>query len=147
MALNRAFGLVQRGARLVAMRRNLYWRTDEGLQLGTGAFLVGLEKAARVEAEITGKPSAAFFEAAPAHVGGGESDVLAAQRAGLTVALVKTGKYLPENRGSAHAGAGVEGAGSAVVLHTAELPFCSLLVHLFLTYRMPAGQNGRRFAT
>lgn len=106
-ALNRAFGHLQRGARLVAMHRNLYWRTDEGLQLDTGAFLVGLEKAARVEAEITGKPSAAFFEAALAHVGVDagaavmvgddiESDVLAAQRAGVTGVLVQTGKYLPE---------------------------------------------------
>ncbi|MGI5379705.1 HAD-IIA family hydrolase [Streptomyces sp. CA-251387] len=111
-ALNRAFGQVQRGARLVAMHRNLYWRTDQGLQLDTGAFLVGLEKAARVEAEITGKPSAAFFEAALAHVGVGareavmvgddiESDVLAAQRAGVTGVLVRTGKYLPETHRAA----------------------------------------------
>ncbi|WP_217208013.1 HAD-IIA family hydrolase [Streptomyces sp. AC550_RSS872] len=106
-ALNRAFGHLQRGARLVAMHRNLYWRTEDGLQLDTGAFLVGLERAARVEAEITGKPSAAFFEAALAHVGVGageavmvgddvESDVLAAQRAGVRGVLVRTGKYLPE---------------------------------------------------
>ena len=111
-ALNRAFGQVQRGARLVAMHRNLYWRTDQGLQLDTGAFLDGLEKAARVEAEITGKPSAAFFEAALAHVGVGareavmvgddiESDVLAAQRAGVTGVLVRTGKYLPETHRAA----------------------------------------------
>ncbi|MEV0182712.1 TIGR01458 family HAD-type hydrolase [Streptomyces sp. NPDC050625] len=106
-ALNRAFGQLQRGARLVAMHRNLYWRTAEGLQLDTGAFLVGLEKAARVEAEITGKPSPAFFGAALARLGVGadqalmvgddiEFDVLAAQRAGITGVLVKTGKYLPE---------------------------------------------------
>lgn len=106
-ALDRAFGHLQRGARLVAMHRNLYWRTEDGLQLDTGAFLVGLERAARVEAEITGKPSAAFFEAALAHVGVGaeeavmvgddvESDVLAAQRAGVRGVLVRTGKYLPE---------------------------------------------------
>jgi HAD superfamily hydrolase (TIGR01458 family) len=105
--LNRAFGQLQRGARLVAMHRNLYWRTAEGLQLDTGAFLVGLEKAARVEAEITGKPSPAFFGAALARLGVGadqalmvgddiEFDVLAAQRAGITGVLVKTGKYLPE---------------------------------------------------
>jgi HAD superfamily hydrolase (TIGR01458 family) len=111
-ALNRAFGHLQRGARLVAMHRNLYWRTDQGLQLDTGAFLVGLERAARVEAEITGKPSAAFFEAALAHVGAGsdeavmvgddiESDVLAAQRAGVTGVLVRTGKYLPETHEAA----------------------------------------------
>ncbi|MEY9996159.1 HAD superfamily hydrolase (TIGR01458 family) [Streptomyces sp. V4I8] len=106
-ALNRAFGHLQRGARLVAMHRNLYWRTEDGLQLDTGAFLVGLERAARVEAEITGKPSAAFFEAALAHVGVAadealmvgddvETDVLAAQRAEVRGVLVRTGKYLPE---------------------------------------------------
>ncbi|MET8768660.1 TIGR01458 family HAD-type hydrolase [Streptomyces sp. NPDC004658] len=106
-ALNRAFGALQRGARLVAMHRNLYWRTDAGLQLDSGAFLLGLERAARVEAQVTGKPSRAFFEAALARLGVGaeralmvgddiESDVLAAQRAGLTGVLVRTGKYRPE---------------------------------------------------
>jgi HAD superfamily hydrolase (TIGR01458 family) len=109
VALNRAFGQLQRGARLVAMHRNLYWRTDDGLQLDSGAFLLGLERAARREAEITGKPSAAFFEAALAHLGVAagdalmvgddiESDVLAAQRAGITGVLVRTGKYLPETQ-------------------------------------------------
>ncbi|WP_202918198.1 HAD-IIA family hydrolase [Streptomyces cavernae] len=106
-SLNRAFGHLQQGARLVAMHRNLYWRTDAGLQLDTGAFLTGLEQAAGAEAEITGKPAPAFFEAALArlHVEAGaalmvgddiESDVLAAQRAGITGVLVRTGKYLPE---------------------------------------------------
>ncbi|MFG2126792.1 HAD-IIA family hydrolase [Streptomyces sp. NPDC048751] len=111
-ALNRAFGHLQRGARLVAMHRNLYWRTDAGLQLDSGAFLAGLEAAARVEAEVTGKPSPAFFAAALGHLGVGadealmvgddiESDVLAAQRAGITGVLVKTGKYLPETHRAA----------------------------------------------
>ncbi|MFI1936247.1 HAD-IIA family hydrolase [Streptomyces purpureus] len=106
-ALNQAFRHVQRGARLVSMHRNLYWRTAEGLDLDTGAFLLGLERAARVEAEITGKPSGAFFAAALDRLGADpadalmvgddvESDVLAAQRAGLTGVLVKTGKYLAE---------------------------------------------------
>ncbi|MFJ8713969.1 HAD-IIA family hydrolase [Streptomyces violaceus] len=106
-ALDRAFGHLQRGARLVAMHRNLYWRTDEGLRLDSGAFLAGLEQAARVEAEITGKPARAFFEAALARVGAGageavmvgddvESDVLAAQRAGVTGVLVRTGKFQPD---------------------------------------------------
>ncbi|MGW1543292.1 HAD-IIA family hydrolase [Streptomyces sp. NPDC002309] len=106
-ALDRAFGHLQRGARLVAMHRNLYWRTEAGLRLDAGAYLAGLERAARVEAVVTGKPSAAFFEAALARLGvrAGEammvgddieSDVLAAQRAGMTGVLVRTGKYLPE---------------------------------------------------
>ncbi|SPF00460.1 HAD-IIA family hydrolase [Streptomyces sp. MA5143a] len=126
-ALNRAFGQLQRGARLVAMHRNLYWRTDDGLQLDSGAFLVGLERAARREAEITGKPSAAFFEAALAHLGVGaghalmvgddiESDVLAAQRVGVTGVLVRTGKYLPET----HRAAG--GSPDHVVDSFADLP-------------------------
>ncbi|WP_055494199.1 HAD-IIA family hydrolase [Streptomyces sp. TP-A0356] len=111
-ALNRAFGHLQQGARLVAMHRNLYWRTDRGLQLDAGAFLLGLEKAAHTRAEVTGKPSPAFFAAALAHVGvpAGqalmvgddiESDVLAAQHAGLTGVLVRTGKYLPETHRAA----------------------------------------------
>ena len=111
-ALNRAFGHLQRGARLVAMHRNLYWRTDRGLQLDSGAFLLGLERAARSEAEITGKPAPAFFETALARLGVGpgealmvgddiESDVLAAQRTGITGVLVKTGKYLPESHRAA----------------------------------------------
>jgi len=106
-ALNRAFGHLQRGARLVAMHRNLYWRTEDGLQLDSGAFLAGLERAARVEAVVTGKPSRAFFASALARLGAGadeavmvgddvESDVLAAQAAGVTGVLVRTGKFLPE---------------------------------------------------
>ncbi|MDN3025526.1 HAD-IIA family hydrolase [Streptomyces sp. S.PB5] len=106
-ALNGVFGHLQRGARLVAMHRNLYWRTDDGLQLDAGAFLAGLERAARTEAVVTGKPSKAFFASALARLGAGadeavmvgddiESDVLAAQAAGVTGVLVRTGKYLPQ---------------------------------------------------
>lgn len=106
-ALDRAFRLVQQGAALVAMHRNLYWRTAEGLALDTGAFLLGLERAARTEAVITGKPSGAFFAAALAHLGASpgealmvgddiESDVLGAHHHGITGALVRTGKYRAE---------------------------------------------------
>ena len=105
-ALNRVFGHVQEGARLLALHRNLYWRTDAGLQLDTGAFLAGLEQATGLTAEVIGKPAAVFFQAAlatlragPAHtvmIGDDiEADVLAAQRAGITGILVRTGKYLP----------------------------------------------------
>ncbi|MFD4758472.1 HAD-IIA family hydrolase [Streptomyces sp. NPDC058439] len=111
-ALNRAFRHVRRGARLVAMHRAMYWRTATGLDLDTGAFLLGLERAARVEAEITGKPAGSFFAAALAHLGATaaqvlmvgddiETDVLAAQHAGLTGVLVRTGKYLPETHRTA----------------------------------------------
>jgi len=105
-AMNAAFGHLQRGARLVAMHRSLYWRTSEGLQLDSGAFVAGLEQAAGTTAEVVGKPAPAFYAAALAHLGAAaagtvmvgddvENDVLAAQRQGLTGVLVKTGKYLP----------------------------------------------------
>ena len=111
-ALNQAFGHLQRGARLVAMHRGLYWRTSEGLQLDAGAFLMGLEQAAGTAAEVVGKPAAAFFATALAHLGVDaaetmmvgddiETDVLAAQRQGLTGVLVKTGKYLPRTHRAA----------------------------------------------
>ncbi|WP_336048859.1 HAD-IIA family hydrolase [Streptomyces sp. CA2R101] len=126
-ALNSAFRQLQRGARLVAMHRNLYWRTAGGLDLDTGAFLAGLERAAGVEATVTGKPAEAFFATALAHVGAPaaealmvgddiESDVLAAQRCGITGVLVKTGKYLPET----HRAAG--GTPDHVLDSFAELP-------------------------
>ncbi|WP_142214622.1 TIGR01458 family HAD-type hydrolase [Streptomyces sp. SLBN-118] len=110
--LNRAFRELQRGVPLIAMHRNLYWRTSGGLDLDTGAFLLGLERAARVEATVTGKPAEAFFATALAHLGVSasealmvgddiESDVLAAQRCGITGVLVKTGKYLPQTHASA----------------------------------------------
>jgi HAD superfamily hydrolase (TIGR01458 family) len=126
-ALNRAFGHLQGGAALVAMHRGMYWRTSDGLQLDSGAFVAGLEQAAGVEAEVVGKPAAAFFATALAHLGAGaagtlmvgddiETDVLAAQRHGLTGVLVKTGKYLP----SAHRHA--SGTPDHVLSSFADLP-------------------------
>ncbi|MGH3759393.1 HAD-IIA family hydrolase [Actinophytocola sp.] len=102
--LNAAYHHLQRGATLVAMARNLYWRTEDGLRLDGGAFLVGLEQAAGVEATVVGKPAPEFFEtallglrtpAADAVMVGDDldTDVLAAQRAGLTGVLVRTGKF------------------------------------------------------
>ncbi|MFF8971011.1 HAD-IIA family hydrolase [Streptomyces sp. NPDC014995] len=126
-ALDRVFGHLQRGARLVAMHRNLYWRTEDGLRLDSGAFVAGLEAAARVEAEVTGKPSPAFFAAALGHLGvradqalmvgdDVESDVLAAQRAGITGVLVRTGKFQPETLEAA------DGTPDHVIDSFADLP-------------------------
>jgi HAD superfamily hydrolase (TIGR01458 family) len=103
-ALNRAFGCLQAGARLIAMSRGMYWRTSAGLQLDSGAFVAGLEQASGTTAEVVGKPAEGFFTAALAHLGVSagdaimigddiDNDVLAAQRCGLTGVLVKTGKY------------------------------------------------------
>jgi HAD superfamily hydrolase (TIGR01458 family) len=113
-ALNRIFGYLRGGAAFVAMHRNMFWRTDGGLQLDSAAFLAGLEQAAGVQAEVTGKPSDAFFATALTALGvtaahaamvGDDihSDVLAAQRAGMTGVLVRTGKYLAQTHHDAPA--------------------------------------------
>lgn len=104
--LNAAFRTLRRGARLVAVHKNRYWMTEEGPTLDAGPFVVGLEYAARVEAELIGKPSPAFFELAAdllelpvsglAVVGDDpESDVRGARAAGLTAVQVETGKFDP----------------------------------------------------
>lgn len=105
-ALDTAFGQLSAGAPLVAMHRNLTWRTKAGLQLDSGGFVTALEEAAGVEATVIGKPSPSFFAAALDIVGveadraamvGDDvrNDVLAAQAAGLEGILVRTGKYRP----------------------------------------------------
>lgn len=102
--LNRLFGYLLDGARLVAMHRNKYWQTERGLHVDIGAFVAGLEYAAATEAVVTGKPSPAFFAAALASLGidgdrvavvgdDAHSDIGGAQRAGLRGVLVRTGKY------------------------------------------------------
>ena len=85
-ALNQAFSYLQRGARLVAMHRGLYWRTSEGLQLDTGAFLAGLEQAAGTEAEVVGKPAPEFFAAALARLDASAADRYSASCSALVKA-------------------------------------------------------------
>jgi ribonucleotide monophosphatase NagD (HAD superfamily) len=96
------------GALLIGMHRNLYWRTDEGLQLDSGAFIAALEEASGRAAVICGKPAPAFFEQAVSLLGtpaertamvGDDviNDVLGAQSAGLVGVLVRTGKFAPED--------------------------------------------------
>jgi len=102
--VNRAFQLVAGGAPLIAMHRSLYWRTAEAIQLDGGAYTRALEEAAGVEAVVCGKPASTFFEAAADALGlplprlamvGDDvsSDVMAAQAAGATGVLVRTGKF------------------------------------------------------
>lgn len=106
-ALNLAFRRLQAGAALVAMHRNRYWRTDQGLRLDSGAFVTGLEHAAAAQAVVVGKPAPEFFTAALRSVGVPatdavmvgddiESDILGAQHAGIVGVLVRTGKYDPD---------------------------------------------------
>jgi HAD superfamily hydrolase (TIGR01458 family) len=102
--LNRAFRQLMDGAELIALQKNRFWMTPDGLALDVGPFVAALEYAARREAVVVGKPSRAFFETilagipcephAAAMVGDDvESDIGGAQQAGLGGVLVRTGKY------------------------------------------------------
>ena len=66
--LNRAFAELDAGARLVCLHRNRWWQTSSGPRLDGGAFVAGLEYAAGVEAEVVGKPTRAYFDAALAEL-------------------------------------------------------------------------------
>lgn len=110
--LNRAFAELQGGARLVCLHRNRWWQTAGGPLLDAGAFVAGLEYAAGVEADVVGKPSPAYFEAALAELGAApaeavmvgddvDSDVGGAQAAGLRGVLVRTGKFREESLAAA----------------------------------------------
>lgn len=103
-ALNHALACLLKGAALVALHRNVLWRTSAGMQLDTGAFVVGLERAAGVAATVVGKPAPAMFDAALESIGVDardaamvgddlDSDVRAAQRLGIRGVQVRTGKF------------------------------------------------------
>src|SRR6202035_4614487 len=64
MNLARAFAELELGAELYCIHRNRWWQTKRGPLLDAGAFVVGLEYAAEVEAVVLGKPSSAYFHAA-----------------------------------------------------------------------------------
>ena len=106
--LNRAFRMLLDGAELVTLARNRYWQANDGLMLDTGPFCAALEHASGKTANLAGKPSREFFEAALASTGAApsetavvgddlESDVGGAQRAGMRGVLVRTGK-VPSGR-------------------------------------------------
>ncbi len=124
--LNRAFRQLLAGAELLAIQRNRYWKTADGLTLDAGPFVAALEYATGKQAVTAGKPSAAFFAAAarslalPASqvlmVGDDVvSDVEGAMAAGLRGALVRTGKYRPADLER-------ETAPDAVIDSIADLP-------------------------
>jgi HAD superfamily hydrolase (TIGR01458 family) len=114
--MNRVFRRLNEGAGFVAMHRNLYWRTKDGLQLDGGAYVAALEAASGVSPVVCGKPAPAYFEAALEDLGveaaraamiGDDvvNDVGGAQAVGVRGVLVRTGKFRPSDleRGSADA--------------------------------------------
>jgi HAD superfamily hydrolase (TIGR01458 family) len=104
--LNEAYAEVREGARLVCLHKNKWWQTSRGPLLDAGAFVAGLEYAAGVEAEVVGKPTAAYFQAALAEVDATpaeaimvgddvEADIGGAKAIGMRGVLVRTGKFRP----------------------------------------------------
>ena len=102
--MNKAFNLLLKGAGLIAMEKDRYWRTSRGLALSAGPFVKALEYGAGREAMVVGKPSEGFFklalqdmDARPAEtmlVGDDiDTDIVGAQGIGMKGVLVKTGKY------------------------------------------------------
>ena len=103
-AMNHAFRMLMDGAVLLATHANLYWRTRDGLQLDSGAYIRALEAATGKQATILGKPDRAFFEQALRSTGitaseavmvgdDIENDIGGAQKAGMRAILVCTGKH------------------------------------------------------
>ncbi len=102
--LNRSFNHIMDGAEFVALQRNRYWDTGQGLALDTGPFVTALEYATGREAVVMGKPSQAFFRAAADSMGvdlfnlavvGDDigTDVAGAQACEAAAVLVRTGKF------------------------------------------------------
>jgi HAD superfamily hydrolase (TIGR01450 family) len=104
-----AFRLVHGGAELLAMHRNPWWLTPNGITLDAGAYVAALEFATGRRATILGKPSREVFRQAAAGLRAdlGErlprgafamvgddlsADVAASQRVGLRGVLVLSGK-------------------------------------------------------
>jgi HAD superfamily hydrolase (TIGR01458 family) len=102
--LNEAFRLVMDGAELIALQKNRFWLTGEGLSLDAGPFVAAIEYATGRDAYVVGKPAPAFFELVLAGLGVDpseaamvgddvETDIAGAMNAGLEGILVRTGKY------------------------------------------------------
>ncbi|UMM35998.1 hypothetical protein L5515_008352 [Caenorhabditis briggsae] len=105
--MTQAFRLIkERNASLIAINKGRYHQQKDGLHLGPGAYVAGLEYAAGVEATVVGKPNKLFFESAlktlqdnvdfsTAVMIGDDvnDDALGANEVGMRSILVKTGKF------------------------------------------------------
>lgn len=58
------YRLLLNGASLIAIHEGRYYKRPDGLALGPGPFIKGLEYSSNVKAEVVGKPTIEFFKAA-----------------------------------------------------------------------------------
>jgi HAD superfamily hydrolase (TIGR01458 family) len=109
-----AFRLLRGEAAFVAMHKNRWWITPDGVMLDSGSYVAALEYATERRALVAGKPSRAFFgegvrmlaqlsgRGAPSRLSSGEvamvgddlwNDIRGAQKAGLRGVFVRSGKH------------------------------------------------------
>ena len=106
--LNVLFKKILNGAEIVAMHKNKYWHSGNGLTLDLGAFVAALEFATEKEAVVIGKPNPHLFQLAVKPWGLSfqsiymvgddiKGDIGGANNVGMQSILVKTGKYREES--------------------------------------------------
>lgn len=102
--INSLFNAMHSGAELIALHKNRFWQTTDGLKADIGFFVAGLEYVCSKTARVMGKPNRDFFQrvldsaginAANALMVGDDidSDIGGAQQLGIRGCLVKTGKF------------------------------------------------------
>ena len=105
--LNKAFKIVLNGAKMLALQKNRFWKTESGFTLDVGPFVALLEYGANKKSQLIGKPSKKFFKLALEDMGLNaenvamigddiEVDIEGAQKIGCLAIQVKTGKYRPD---------------------------------------------------
>ncbi|EAT40614.1 AAEL007677-PA [Aedes aegypti] len=107
--LNEAFRILHNSkgtARLVAIHEGKFYKTKDGISLGPGCFVKGLEYSTGLKSECIGKPNAYFFRSAMPDglepeecvmIGDDPNDdCLGAMAIGMRGFLVETGKFQPE---------------------------------------------------
>ncbi len=105
--MNKLFQMIVNGSTLLALHKDRYTETSNGLQIEFGAFIAGLEYATDKKAVVIGKPTLTFYQMALKDIGlnaddavmfGDDliSDIQGAQNAGIKGVLVQTGKYREE---------------------------------------------------
>ncbi len=93
---------------LIAIHKGRYYAKSDGLYIGPGAFVEGLEYSTGRKARVVGKPNADFFKQAINGLGCDAVDVLfagddvvddvgGALNVGMAAYLVRTGKYTPKD--------------------------------------------------
>lgn len=106
-ALDAAFQHLMAGAELLALQKGRYYVRADGYHLDTGAFVQLFEYASGQTARVLGKPSPDYFRLALDPLGCSPAetlivgddlttDVAGARQIGARCALVRTGKYQPD---------------------------------------------------